>query len=278
MSEPEGRVGKIDKLSATILAQDTNKYYQARPTELAPAWRKEDFGLLLGAQAFHTRAVTIWTDPFKQAGFAGTPASALASWRGDSRHTQLTPDEKSRLARLKDERGRAELEGSLMLRRALIGALVKTDANQIELGAEADGAPLLVRPAGYSVSISNKGSWTLVALDAAPCAIGVDVELVRKIDWRAMLDMVCAEEERDSFVAGQADKDAERNFFRMWTVKEAILKATGAGFRAGPKHVRVPDALYGDAAIGRVEAFGAAFDLWALQESELALSIARRAD
>lgn len=135
-----------------------------------------------------------------------------------------------------------------MLRRELIGALAQHDPALIKLGADADGAPSLLKPAGYSISISNKDNWTIVALDAAGMPIGVDVEIVREIDGRAMLGMVCGDEERDAFAASRSSEDAELNFFRLWTIKEAILKATGEGFRAGPKHVRVPEALYGGAA------------------------------
>jgi 4'-phosphopantetheinyl transferase len=217
-----------------------------------------------------------WTNPFRDAGFADAPGCALAFWQGGENRHEWTPDEESRLRRLKDPQRRADLEGSMVLRRELIGALTQYHPALIELSADASGAPLLVRPAGYSISISNKENWTIVALDGPQMAIGVDVEIVREIDWRTMLGMVCGDEERHAFAASLSGEDAEQNFFRMWTIKEAILKATGEGFRAGPKHVRVPEALFGGAACAQVEAFGSMFDVWAVQRGQLALSLARK--
>ncbi|MFN7177952.1 4'-phosphopantetheinyl transferase family protein [Hyphomonas sp.] len=217
-----------------------------------------------------------WTDPFRDAGFADAPGCALSSWRGGDIRQQLTPDEENRLARLKDPRRQSDLAGSLALRRELFGALAQYDPALIELSADVDGAPLLLRPKGYSISISNKENWTIVALDRAGMRIGVDVENVREINWRAILGMICGDEEREMFAASLSAEKSEQNFFRMWTVKEAILKATGEGFRAGPKHVRVPQSIYGGAARAQVEAFSSTFDVWAVQHGQFALSLARK--
>lgn len=225
------------------------------------------------------RRVRLWIDPFEQAGLAGHPLCALGNAGaqcGAHLRATFTPAEQARLSRLKDEKKRAELEGSLILRRELIGALTGGDPAGVVLSANAVGAPLLVVPEGYSASISNKGAWTLVAVDSAGVAIGADVEIVWETNWRAMLDMICGDEERDLFLAEHAGDRVLPNFFRMWTVKEAILKATGEGFRAGPKNFRAPSLFYDDAAHGRVAAFGTEFEVWATQSDDLALSLARR--
>lgn len=225
------------------------------------------------------RCVRRWTDPFEQSGFAGYPLCALGaadSERSPYLRDTLTPAEQARLKRLKDDRKRAELEGSLILRRELIGALTECAPASVVISPIADGAPVLETPEGYSISISNKREWTFLAVDRAGVAIGVDAEIIRETNWRSMLDMICGEEERASFLAERAGDDVLPSFFRMWTVKEAILKATGEGFRAGPKNIRVPTLLYDGTAQGGVAAFGSMFDVWAAQADNLALSLTRK--
>ncbi|HAY05955.1 MAG TPA: 4'-phosphopantetheinyl transferase superfamily protein [Hyphomonas sp.] len=224
--------------------------------------------------------MTIWTDPFEPAGLVGYPGCALGvaeAAPGRELAGVLTPAERERLARLKSDARRDELERSLVLRRELIGALLTYDPVTVQLAANENGAPLLIEPQGFAVSVSNKGLWTFVAADPAPSMIGADVEIVREIDWKAMLGMVCGDDERSAFLEALAGEAALKNFFRMWTVKEAVLKATGEGFRAGPKSIQIPAAMYGGGAQGRLHAFGKSFDVWAHQAGELALSLARRA-
>lgn len=222
-------------------------------------------------------SVKTHTDPFAGTGLAGYPRCALGARDGDAADQRyaLSRTEKDRVARLKDDGRKADLEGSLSLRRVLIAALAGCDAWQVCLSADTDGAPVLTEPEGYAVSISNKGPYTFVALDPLPGAIGADVEIVRETNWRAMLDMVCGDEERAAFLSRHAGTAALPDFFRMWTIKEAILKATGEGFRAGPKLIRVPDSFYDGAAQGEVAAFGAVFGVWAVQQEKLAFSLAR---
>jgi phosphopantetheinyl transferase len=62
----------------------------------------------------------------------------------------------------------------------------------------------------------------------------------------------------------------------MWTLKEAVLKTTGQGFRAGPKAVRVSAGDVSGTGRGTVNAFAATFDYWTANEGEAIVTLVRR--
>ena len=219
----------------------------------------------------------IGRDPFAEAGHVGHPACRWALLEGNaSLADRLTEAERARVSQLKTTRRRAEMEASLVLRRDLIGELTASPPGQVLLDVLPEGAPLLVDPPGYSISIANKRSATVVALDEAPASIGVDVEYVRTIDWRPMLTMLSDEAERAEINATPAF-DA-RAFFRLWTLKEAALKSTKQGFRAGPKSVRVELAAVLAPGAGQLEAFSAIYDYWMVEAGDAVISLVRRRD
>jgi 4'-phosphopantetheinyl transferase len=108
---------------------------------------------------------------------------------------------------------------SRMARRALLysadfsglslGELLKTDA----------GAP--VPSQGVHWSLTHKNGW--VAAVAAPDAVGIDLETIREVDTR-LYDRVADKMEWSRIGEPTLDR-----FFRLWTAKEAVLKATGRG-------------------------------------------------
>jgi 4'-phosphopantetheinyl transferase len=92
--------------------------------------------------------------------------------------------------------------------------------------------PVLVRPkgSGLHLSMSSRGSLTAVAV--AGSQVGVDVEVVDEtgeIPWN-----VLHAKEAASLAGGNA-----RSFARLWSLKEAYLKASGAGLSREPSSFAV---------------------------------------
>lgn len=124
------------------------------------------------------------------------------------------PDAKQHLAgrdkvRMLSRLARRALQHSAGFSGFILGDLIKTDA----------GAPLPSR--GVHWSLTHKSKW--VAAVAAPHAIGIDLETVRDVDTR-IFQRVADEEEWSRI----GEPNLER-FFRLWTAKEAVLKAVGCG-------------------------------------------------
>lgn len=219
-------------------------------------------------------------DPFAAAGFKGHPPSLIAAWNETDMAAgmaSLSDAEIERLGKMQSERQRADMAGSFVLRRRLIADLAAVQPGEVSITALSEGAPDLARPPGWSVTIANKDALTLVALDRAPAEIGADVEVMRRVDWKPMLAMTCSDKERAAFIeAFEHHPNAQEAFFRMWTLKEAALKSTQRGFRAGPKAVDTNVDIVAVPGEGRLFAFGARFQFWTAQVGEAVVSLVRK--
>lgn len=214
-------------------------------------------------------------DPFAAAGHATHPACLLGVGDGAGAYPEFSAMETERLERMLSAKRRAEMAASFALRRQLIAQITGCARADVVIKTMPEGAPVLVQPEGWALSLANKAAMTVVALSKTAPAIGVDVERVREIRWQHMLDMICADGEREAFArtyAGHAD--APEAFFRLWTLKEAVLKATQRGFRAGAKAIAVPEALLASSGQGQIVAFGERHDVWTVQVAGTVVSLA----
>ncbi|MDE7162890.1 MAG: 4'-phosphopantetheinyl transferase superfamily protein [Clostridia bacterium] len=93
----------------------------------------------------------------------------------------------------------------------------------VEIAYGEHGKPRLIQPEGLFFNLSHSGEWTVAAF--SDCEVGVDIQQIKPADMR-LADRFFAAEEREAIA--QSD-GAQELFFRLWTVKESYLKATGAG-------------------------------------------------
>jgi|LNFM01.1.fsa_nt_gb 4'-phosphopantetheinyl transferase len=218
-------------------------------------------------------------DPLARAGPSGHPLCRMGAWPLSDPCTDVafTALEAERLGRMKSPRRQAEMAGSFALRRRLIAEMAGGSAEEVEMISAADGAPLLLRPTGWAMSLANKDAYTVVALAETSAEIGVDIEIVREMDWRPALSMICSNAERAEFEGAPGDPASKlKAFFRMWTLKEAVLKSTGRGFRAGPKAVETPWELLLSPGAGTLQAFGGTLDFWTADAGDTIVSLVQK--
>jgi len=185
--------------------------------------------------------------------------------------------EAERAARLRDPAARQMLLASLASARAMLGRVLEIPPGEVDLARTANGAPFLASCPDRAISISRSQRWTAVALaDSGP--IGVDIEQVRPIDWQPMLAMICSDEEQAAMrgLAASVPDRAPALFFELWTVKEAVLKASGRGLRAGAKNVPVPVSRLGQGvpAPRDLRLDGAHYTVWSEWLGDAVLSVA----
>jgi 4'-phosphopantetheinyl transferase len=127
---------------------------------------------------------------------------------------------------------RAQDRTSFILTRAalrhLLGQAVGVPPGELAFSSGAYGKPFLTGSRNIQFNVSHSGSLALVGISAER-PIGVDIELMReKVDELALArDFFCEREHRYlATLAGDAQLEA---FYKIWTCKEAVLKAFGVG-------------------------------------------------
>jgi 4'-phosphopantetheinyl transferase len=146
----------------------------------------------------------------------------------------LDQDERARAARFHFEADRRDFIAAHALLRAMLTSCLDIPSNAWRFSIDADGKPRIDRDIGrpeVQFNLSHTRGLVAVAV-ALHGAIGVDVE---KIDG-AKADFALAEAHfapaEVEMLRRTPEADRAMCFFRLWTLKEAYIKATGAGLAA----------------------------------------------
>lgn len=148
----------------------------------------------------------------------------------------LDPSEEARALRFAFEADRFRYQVATGFLRGVLGSATGQDPSRIRFVYGEHGKPAL--PDGPPFNLSHSRSWALVGV-ATEGEVGVDVEDVRRIPEleRLMRDVLHPRELPGIQDVPRAER--ERLFFRVWTRKEAILKATGLGLSREPSTILV---------------------------------------
>lgn len=149
----------------------------------------------------------------------------------EARPDWLTPDEAQRLAGLKGHRRQEFLTTRWLIRQALAGAsgLPASDCCPVP------GRPTAAAtPPGWHLSISH--CQNLAACATGTGAVGIDIEPARRrADWQRVARRWFSVAEQDWLLR----TDDAFEFLKVWTLKEAWLKATGRGIAGNLQTLRV---------------------------------------
>lgn len=87
------------------------------------------------------------------------------------------------------------------------------------------GKPVFPENSGVHFNISHSGGYVVLAFGKAP--LGVDIECVKRADLK-VAKRFFAKEEYDC-LAEMPETERGDIFYKIWTGKEAVVKASGAG-------------------------------------------------
>jgi len=146
----------------------------------------------------------------------------------DCRADFLSPSERERAAQFRRDRDRLAFIARRVFLREILCGYVGADPAAIEFVRGEFGKPQ-VKSAALHFSASHSAGLALIAVSRT-FEIGVDVE---RIDPAFDREAVA----RHFFCGGEISVAAEsaEEFFRIWTRKEAYVKALGLGFSLAPE-------------------------------------------
>ncbi|MEL7060979.1 MAG: 4'-phosphopantetheinyl transferase superfamily protein [Acidobacteriota bacterium] len=143
----------------------------------------------------------------------------------------LSAPEQVRAARFRRETHRRRFEFAHGGLRSVLSAYLERSPEGLRFDAGPGGKPFLVRSPGdleLCFNLSHSADLALLAVTAGR-EVGVDVErLDPKTETGRLARRFFAPEERDALERGEARRRLD-DFFRVWTLKEAYLKAVGTG-------------------------------------------------
>lgn len=152
----------------------------------------------------------------------------------------LSTDEQHIWQAMTHSERRQEYLVSRALLRRLLGERLQQAATSLHFCQDAHGKPRL-HHGRWHFNLSHSGPWLVLALNRRE-PLGVDIELgLRRRNPLALARRFYAQSEYQ-WLSSLPVQEQESAFYRLWSRKEAVLKAHGGGIAAGLEKVRfVPD-------------------------------------
>jgi 4'-phosphopantetheinyl transferase len=186
----------------------------------------------------------------------------LPQTRLDLFATWLSSHELDRARRFHFERDRRRFIAAHGLLRGVLGGCTGRPPGTVHFDVSALGRPEVDGPLQFSLSHSSDLAVVAVTIG---CAVGVDVERLRPMPDATSLARQFSGNEQAMLSSG-SQESRERNFFRLWTCKEAYAKAIGRGLDLPLNQFTVS---FVDAVRSSVRTEGAEVNLeWSLQSFE----------
>lgn len=141
--------------------------------------------------------------------------------------TRLSADECSRCLRYRRQADRIRYAGTRAVLKDLLAERLQIAPAEIEFEIDACGKPRLALDGAPHFNLTHAGDFALIAIsDRHP--VGIDIEAPNaSIDTGAIAAALTSDELQ--CCSGGSDT---QTFFRIWSGKEAVLKALGVGIAA----------------------------------------------
>ena len=147
---------------------------------------------------------------------------------------KLSFREKEKALRFHFERDRIRYVLTHGVLRNLIGRYLKIEIDTISFRENKSGKPFLDLPffakeKNIEFNISHSGNMILIGFRFSKNKnqIGIDVEKIKSdFDFELVLDSFFTEKEKENIWTSE---NSSETFFKYWTRKEALVKATGTG-------------------------------------------------
>lgn len=139
----------------------------------------------------------------------------------------LDLQETEKTQRYHQEKDRQSRIISRAVLRILLGRYLAAEPKEIRFQLDHNKKLLLQNTSSKNLhfNVSHSGDWILIAISTNP--IGVDTEQINtSFTYQNLLDFGFSLEEKNYI---QSAANSHQSFYKLWTRKEALLKATGKG-------------------------------------------------
>lgn len=154
----------------------------------------------------------------------------------------LSIDELQRASRFYFKRDRRQFIVRRGILKQIIAEYVDIDPKNLLFGYNPSGKPFLLNdspPHNLRFNMSHSKNMALYAISFGK-EVGIDIEYMQKdIEFQQIIDRFFSQSEREYLQKINIDSRKEE-FFKIWTRKEAILKALGKGLSFPLQMVNVP--------------------------------------
>ncbi len=201
----------------------------------------------------NSKASLVCATPFQPgqpiAPWAGTPAQGSAIWLvrmpelvaalDDRARATLSAAERDRGLAIADDAARETYFAIRAFVRHALGALLARPPGEVAFVFGPQGKPELSgAPVDLRFNLSHAGDLAALAVTEG-ASIGVDLERVREVQrFQRIADRFFSESEKQALGALEGEARALL-FMRLWTAREAIVKATGEGVWAAFERIQL---------------------------------------
>jgi 4'-phosphopantetheinyl transferase len=165
----------------------------------------------------------------------------VSSERLAALRSALSPEEGERARRFISDRDRGRFVAARGLLRSILSSCLGTEPRKLQFAYSAKGKPSVGGShagAGLQFNLAHSGALGVFAV-ARQGLVGVDVEELRAIPDLAGLAARCFTARESALVNSVSGDEQATQFFKLWTRKEAWLKASGEGIAGALKTLDV---------------------------------------
>lgn len=150
------------------------------------------------------------------------------------RYNEIVPrDAANRIYGIKNDAVLRRTVVGELFSRVLLGSRLGIKPGELEVLKTREGKPYLKNHENIFFNLSHSGGKVVCAIGET--RLGVDIEKITYARHKVAKKCFCDKE----IGILNSSKDLNKEFFRLWTMKEAYLKAEGLGLSIPPKSVDV---------------------------------------
>ncbi len=145
----------------------------------------------------------------------------------------LTDAEREQAASLRLEKVRLQYSTSRACLRHVLSLYTGLPPSDLTFTTNACGKPSLANTPSPAFNLTHSGGLGLIAVYAGT-TVGVDIEHSRRKDKLAGIAARVFSQSELATLQSLPTESQPTAFYRLWTIKEAVLKAAGCGFSISP--------------------------------------------